>query len=569
MPYIFCNVGWMTNYQGTNDDPIIGGGGYVGDHNSGHEAFNFRVYEDGNLYGYVQPPGQGNTINITRLGATNNDNSIDGVTVVWTATRPGVGSVIVGWYRNATVYRGAQLLVDSGVNAPPGVPEEFDRFWIKGEPNDATLLPPDNRNFSVPRGLGGMGQANIWYADAPENAEYVAQVMALIDGGAQDIRYSRSEVIPKFAKQPESGENLQMSKPTNVIYYGPPGTGKTWSVVLGAMGIVDVQDYFEINDSKIYMALKKEFDGLVEKGQIEFVTFHQSYGYEDFVIGIKPQTVDGQVTYEVKPGILKRIADKAAEDKDKKPYILIIDEINRGNISKIFGELITLIEVDKRIGDEYAIRVQLPCSEKGKEGERFCLPRNLHIIGTMNTADRSLAQLDIALRRRFDFKPMMPNTEKDGPIGGLSVEKDNVIIDVPEMLEMLNKRIEALYDRDHMIGHAYFIRLKYEDAELRFSELKHIFRNRILPLLEEYFFEDWEKIRLVLGDADSQKKDKELRFINEVGQDEDLNRIFGKDFANADSYSGQQRKRYEINEGAFGKPEAYQLIYRTGGDAQA
>ena len=171
-------------------------------------------------------------------------------------------------------------------------------------------------------------------------------------------------------------------------------------------------------------------------------------------------------------------------DEQNLPHVLIIDEINRGNISRIFGELITLIEESKRLGEEEETTVILPYSLK-----EFGVPNNLYIIGTMNTADRSIALLDTALRRRFRFVEMMPKPEL---LAGITVSG----IEIQKLLAEMNKRIEALYDRDHQIGHSFFLRLK-ENQNI--ETLADIFEHEILPLLQEYFYDDWEKIDLVLN----------------------------------------------------------------------
>jgi 5-methylcytosine-specific restriction enzyme B len=310
---------------------------------------------------------------------------------------------------------------------------------------------------------------------------------------------------------------------------------------------------------------KEQNAGAVQR--YSFVTFHQSYGYEEFVEGLRPVlNDDAEVTgihYEIRSGVFKELCLRARLAPDQR-FAMVIDEINRGNISKILGELITLIESDKRDpldGSPPPAEVTLAYS-----GEKFSVPANVDIIGTMNTADRSLALLDTALRRRFDFVALMPDTrlEKDpanpasAPLAGLVVTLESGLIDVRKMLHCVNQRIEALYDRDHCIGHAYFTALaQVPDGEQRFAELEKIFRNRIIPLLEEYFFEDWQKIRLVLGD--NQKKNEKAHFISESkDHDQDLNSLFGSDHG-LDTYG--TKRRYAMQESTFSNPDAYIGIY--------
>lgn len=450
-------------------------------------------------------------------------------------------------------------------------------------------------------------------------------------------------------KEQEMPNNIQnktaKNPPLNQILYGPPGTGKTYNTINKALEILGIETQDESRAE-----LKAKFDKFRQNGRIEFVTFHQSFSYEEFVEGIKPKFINSnedtetsKMEYEIKGGIFKQICDRAKQytkefvdrqkeivdqqvekpyvldknktlwrlytlpggniendffdecitnnyvkayygfggvelnkaengdyivipstkygemsktirafgilrdndnkqtkeneiyyknvewlwfakdeidiipfnevnfnrptfqrvkqgkesiidymgillDKNKesfttKPYILIIDEINRGNISKILGELITLIEPSKRIGGDEELRVALPYSN-----ESFGVPSNLYIIGTMNTADRSIALLDTALRRRFEFVEMMPQPEL------LEIIKvENGEIKLQMLLEKMNERIEFLLDREHTIGHSFFINVN------SLSELKQVFKNKIIPLLQEYFYDDYAKIDAVLN----------------------------------------------------------------------
>lgn len=277
----------------------------------------------------------------------------------------------------------------------------------------------------------------------------------------------------------ENQETMCENHPLNQILYGPPGTGKTYSTVIRAVAIIEKKSFEAIeNEAKDnYDNVWKRFEEYREKKQVDFITFHQSYSYEEFVEGIKPKMADGKegITYEIKSGIFKNICEAAKKAEEN--YVLIIDEINRGNISKIFGELITLIEDDKR----GKLTATLPYSQN-----TLTVPKNLFIIGTMNTADRSIAALDIALRRHFRFIEMMPNSsliQDCPPVEGINLKN---------LMDNLNKKIAVLIDRDHQIGHAYFMNITTTKA------LKEAWFYKILPLLNEYFYGDWPKLQLLV-----------------------------------------------------------------------
>lgn len=515
--------------------------------------------------------------------------------------------------------------------------------------------------------------------------------------------------LSQFNPYYEEGEDemLESTKTdvaVNTILYGPPGTGKTYNTVVYAVAIIENKPVAAIK-AESYSAVLERYTSYKADGLIEFTTFHQSYGYEEFIEGIRPvmdtsEDDHSDIQYSIEDGLFKAFCNKSAmpatkksnldlglnktptiwkvslwstgdnptrteclnnghirigwddygpditDDTDftenggknvlnsfiykmkvgdivfscyssttidaigvvtgdyewcgdqfddglnrmrkvnwivkgikedvveinggstmtlstvyklkvsladalaliqkhlpatvqmdeKKNHVFIIDEINRGNISKIFGELITLIESSKRIGQPEGMRAKLPYSQ-----QLFGVPDNVYIIGTMNTADRSIATIDTALRRRFRFKEMMPDADV---LKGISVED----ISVSEMLARMNKRISVLYDREHTIGHAYFIPLRDNPT---IEQLAEIFENAIVPLLQEYFYEDYEKIRLVLGD--NNKDNKEEQFI--VVVENDYNELFGSaDIGFDDSVT------YEINRAAFDNIEAYRSI---------
>lgn len=301
----------------------------------------------------------------------------------------------------------------------------------------------------------------------------------------------------------------------NIILYGPPGTGKTYNTKNEALKAINPS---YISSSVSRADINNKFNDLIIQKRIFTLTFHQNFSYEDFVEGIKPVLNTSSLNYIIEEGIFKKACKEALilslktlshqqkiESPESKTYdelikhynihknfindsdtnvILIIDEINRGNVSSIFGELITLIEPSKRLGayDQYV--VQLPYSK-----ELFAVPKNLIIIGTMNTADRSIEALDTALRRRFEFKEMPPIYDI------LSIiSNDTNSISLGQLLKKINDRLEILLSKDHKIGHAYFIGI--DDI----SKLNKAFKNKIIPLLEEYFYNDYSKIKMILGD---------------------------------------------------------------------
>ncbi|WP_245883881.1 AAA family ATPase [Vibrio albus] len=541
------------------------------------------------------------------------------------------------------------------------------------------------------------------------------------------------EIIQSDLERKES-KKIEVNMSRNAILYGPPGTGKTYHTIEAAVRATEPEFVWQTREE-----LKAEYDHLVTEKRIRFVTFHQSYGYEEFVEGLSAEVAeDKSVIYKIKKGVFKSICEDASvseldtnqkinsngrvwklsiegahqnatkkyclehnmgaigwgdtgdlnleerneyfselgsndqnslnnftnemtigdlvlcidskrtveaigvvsgeyiydeaglptrddychhlpinwlvtgvsidfmalndnkqfslqtcyplfrmnvadvlnylQTKDivlldkensrgtKQNYVLIIDEINRGNISKIFGELITLIEPSKREGQTESLQLTLPYS-----GKPFSVPDNLYIIGTMNTADRSLTMMDTALRRRFEFKEMMPEPKL---LAGSIVEhndKDNdtyTKIDLFALLTKLNERIEVLFDREHTLGHAFFMPVKElvdaDEQEAAFEELVHVFQNKIIPLLQEYFFDDWEKIRLVL--ADNQKPDA-LQLITKT-EYKDLTELFGKQ-NNVDLYGEgivQYRLRSLENEDdkrVWQDPQVYLGMYQT------
>ncbi len=372
----------------------------------------------------------------------------------------------------------------------------------------------------------GFNEAGLKTYSAFEKAKYYKPSFNLIKSWTANSHGNDSEHEINVPKP----EVDTLKSPLNQILYGPPGTGKTWNAANYALAIIEGKSLDELQ-SEDDKEVKQRFDELKRDGQIAMVTFHQNFTYEDFIEGIRPVLKDdksGDVRYELFPGVFKEIAERAHDNRQKK-YILIIDEINRGNIAKIFGELITLLEPSKRLRQADETTVTLPYSKKN-----FGVPDNLYIIGTMNTADRSIALLDTALRRRFEFIEMLPDSSHDGI--GTDIEGVNC----RELLAAMNKRIHFLLDREHQIGHTYFMGVKDMDS------LAKTFRNKIIPLLQEYFYDNWEKIDLVFNNN---------VFVQKIPAPEDL----GKSNLVDDT-----RGVYEllpVKNDKWKDPKSYQAIY--------
>lgn len=350
---------------------------------------------------------------------------------------------------------------------------------------------------------------------------YSAAVKALLDyTNSTEINQVSSPAHETKPSAPNpslsSEESSNSADPHNIILYGPPGTGKTYNSIRYAVSIIEGIDVSSILGEDSYIdsmgttkEVKEAFDSFVKDKRISFITFHQSFSYEDFIEGLKPEPDESKmnVLYNPVSGVFKKIC-KEAKDKEGN-YVLIIDEINRGNVSQIFGELITLIEEDKREGTKGVVKCTLPYSH-----ESFSVPKNLYIIGTMNTADRSVEALDTALRRRFDFIEMLPNSK--------------LVTYRNDIFNLINKRIEVLKDAEHQIGHSYFMRVK-DDADLR-----KVFQKKLIPLLQEYFYGDTERIRLVVGEGFFHEEKVEQKklfpgYSGDIDIPRSVWRIWGKD----------------------------------------
>lgn len=340
----------------------------------------------------------------------------------------------------------------------------------------------------------------------------------------KNVRATIWSLLQTFTKKDCPNVNLTKRRDPEIFW---KDENSVWSVdaELVKEQLPEIYEDFE------WMNYAEEEDNL--KQRFKTVTFHQSYSYEDFIEGIKPvlETEGGDnsdIGYQIEAGIFKKICLEAKNDPNQ-PYAIFIDEINRGNVASVFGELITLIEADKRTGEKNEISLELPYSKKS-----FSVPSNLHIIGTMNTADRSVEALDTALRRRFSFVEMIPEPNKIESDGASKGKIDD--IDLVKLLSTINERIEVLVDRDHTIGHAFFMKAK------SIKDLKAVIADKIIPLLQEYFYGDYHKMELVLGNGffDKKSADKvkfavstDLQFEGEMFTILDVKKMNDNDFKEA------------------------------------
>ena len=306
--------------------------------------------------------------------------------------------------------------------------------------------------------------------------------VAFYDGIDSTQVISEKKILPKRMHRTNKLYSL------NNIIYGAPGTGKTYSTVEYALGMIDgVEADLQEKTTEQRAAEMERYNSLIDEGRIVFTTFHQNYGYEDFIQGLRPDTKTGNLSFKDVDGVFKAIADIAIADNENN-YVIIIDEINRANISKVFGELITLIEDDKRWGEINQTSVTLP------SGEMFAVPNNLYILGTMNSSDKSISLIDAALRRRFEFIEQKPNA---------SLIKNSLL---KKIFVDLNERLtDDLDSTDLLIGHSYFMGKSSED-------LVWILNRNIIPLLYEYFYDNRKKVASVLNEV---LKDTNIEVVNE------------------------------------------------------
>ena len=458
---------------------------------------------------------------------------------------------------NKPLNKDAGLVYVSGTNFSKALRlEGTDTESVKNRLNDGSINKVQICKYIRQK----PGQTNEYFEY--EIAKAIRDLMPYYDFVVNNGKPEKSEEMKEQEQMINeltlAAQNELQHYPRNLILYGPPGTGKTYNSVIYAVSICEKRPVGKIKQED-YSEILKRYREYTEEGRIAFTTFHQSYGYEEFIEGIKPRLSDDNnennksLDYILEDGIFKKFCLNAKDISLNRPRVFIIDEINRGNISKIFGELITLIEEPKREGSLEEMHAILPYSK-----QEFAVPNNVYILGTMNTADRSIALMDTALRRRFDFEEMLPDT---GVLRSLGIDKISFDgqdkLDLSQMLDTMNKRIAYLYDREHTIGHAFFAKLANNQ---NIETLAEIFKKKIIPLLQEYFYDDYEKIQLVLGDND---KPNENKFVTD--EKIEIQNIFkgtpGIDLS-------ENEKTYRINDdkdyAAFKDVRSYILIYKEG-----
>ena len=377
----------------------------------------------------------------------------------------------------STISRYSSLLkyVDEFVSSKHGWSENeledpsFHQFLIRNSSNARRVL--GRNKVQLPSNLHIVG--SIIMSNANDMGFDYKFQRCLVDSGNDTPNATETKTeLPTL-----SPRETDTVVPMNFILYGAPGTGKTYATAEYAMAIIERRkvDLTQKTPAE-RLDLMKKYKEAIQNGRITFTTFHQSYGYEDFIQGLRPDTQNGGFNFVPVDGVFKRIADEAIKHGDK-DYVIIIDEINRANISKVFGELITLIEEDKRWGEINALSVTLP------SGQIFAVPNNLFIVGTMNSADKSISLIDAALRRRFAFMEVVPNA---------GIVENPVLKTV---LERLNEELfKELESTDLLVGHAYFMGKEEKD-------LCSIMNQSIIPLLYEYFYDNSNKVKNILEKA--------------------------------------------------------------------
>jgi 5-methylcytosine-specific restriction protein B len=354
---------------------------------------------------------------------------------------------------------------------------------------------------------------------------------------AEETGYVHSDIVRKlneFQKYnvnphrlQEILDNFMPKHPLNLISYGPPGTGKTYHAITRAVAICNnVSAELQIKRIDNRKQVELDYQRLNKEGRIEMITFHQSYDYTDFISGIRPSLNDKRgLSYELTKGPLYRIASRASaelkqsfgEKREPNAFVLIVDEINRGNVAKIFGELITLIDEDKRWSPSTSSGIGIPLLYEEKGAPTFCLPSNLYIIGTMNSSDRSVQKLDSALRRRFFFDAVDPSPDL------IKTEKSMLA----DFLAQLNVKLEEKRPNSGcQVGHAWF--MKKGQVITENADIVEILNEKVFPLLQEWFWDDDRTIRSFFVNDSSSYLVKAGRLTYDKTKTEEIESFFAE-----------------------------------------